>query len=86
MAGKSGRLTFSGRQDYIARLFVIDGTTYWLPIADCALSNHYLTRDKHGQIIERTFAHGDVAFSFETLREAQAAIEAWHAQHEKEAE
>ena len=86
MAGKSGRLTFSGRQEYTARMFAIEGTTYWLPIAHCELGNHYLMRDERGQIVERTFTDGDVAFSFETLHDAQAAIEAWQAQREKEAE
>lgn len=100
MNGKTGRLTFSGRQEYtLVKVYgmvgrtvsgeVLAGGVGYAAKCTCALGDHYLTRDAAtGAITERTSDRGAVpdACIFPAAQVAAAAIEAWQRQQEQERE
>ena len=96
MAGKSGQLRFGGRQEYaVTAVYDLNKHTDTIigyrAYCPCALGYHYLTWEDDGdgaepRLIERTASLTEPAYMFPTYGEAQAAIEAWQAQREKEAE
>lgn len=90
MSGKSGRLTFSGRQEYevqiiwshSARDSAIIG---YAAICPCALGHHYLAIDREtGELVERTDTGDHKSYRWPTYAKAQAAIEAWQQQQQQQ--
>lgn len=96
MTSKSGRLTFSGRNDYIivpvyglVNAINANGhfgarVTGYAARCTCMLGDHYLAYDPvTHQVSERTSDRGAVpdACILPTYDDALAAIEAWQRQH-----
>lgn len=81
MAGKSGRLTFSGRQEYRVEKRRVG----YVAVCPCHLGYHFLMPTADG-VAEGTINGLGMPYLYPTYADAQAAIEAWQAQREKEAE
>lgn len=86
MSGKSGRLTFSGRQEYVVEIVWSDtprdsAIIGYRAVCPCALGYHYLAVDREtGEIVERTDNGEGKSYRWPTYAKAQAAIEAWRMQ------
>lgn len=95
MSGKSGRLTFSGRNEYIITVvygvlakssegFAAGGVGYAAKCT-CALGDHYLAYDATGALVERTSDRGAVPDEciFPTYAAIDALLETWQRQHQQ---
>lgn len=98
MSGKSGRLTFSGRNEYtvvpvfghafgkFSRIgeYIAAGVTGYAAKCNCALGDHYLVQYPTGFVSELLSDRGAVPDEciFPTAEAADAAIEVWHRQHD----
>lgn len=95
---RSGRLTFSGRSEYVVvSVYGLVGgynqsanfaarVTGYAAKCTCALGDHYLIQYPNGFVSECTSDRGAVPDEcvFLTANDAQAAIAAWQAQHERQ--
>lgn len=84
MSGKSGRLTFSGRNEYyiVPVKNITRGRTFetvgYAAVCTCVLGNHYLAPDG-----EHTAQEGIEPYRYRTPGEAHTAIEAWQRQQQQ---
>lgn len=87
MSSKSGRLTFSGRQEYEVVTVYSESrrdsaVIGYGAICPCALGYHYLAIDREtGAVVERTDTGQGKGYRWPTYAKALAAIEAWQRQH-----